>query len=86
MLVRGFTPEKIYKVAVNTFKGDFDNATIMKWLKTFIRRFFNQQFKRSCLPDGVKVTEISLSPRGAFNMPSDAVSKLYLEQLDAINL
>lgn len=86
MLVRGFTPKKIYAVAKNTFNGEFDNATILKWLKTFVRRFFTQQFKRSCLPDGVKVTEISLSPRGAFNMPSDAVSKLWLEELESIDL
>jgi NAD+ synthase (glutamine-hydrolysing) len=79
---RGFTPKKIYYTAVNTFNGEFDNATILKWLKTFTRRFFNQQFKRSCMPDGVKVSEISLSPRGGFNMPSDAISKLWLDELE----
>ncbi len=82
MIKRGFTPEKIYYAAVNTFKGEFDKDTILKWLKTFVRRFFNQQFKRSCVPDGVKVSEISLSPRGSFRMPSDAVSKLWLEELE----
>ena len=81
MLKHGFSPRKIYAVALNTF-DEFDDKTILKWLKTFIRRFFNQQFKRSCMPDGVKVSEISLSPRGSFNMPSDAVSKLWLEQLE----
>lgn len=82
MIVNGFSPKKIYHVAVNSFKGEFDSATILKWLKTFTRRFFNQQFKRSCLPDGVKVTEISLSPRGAYRMPSDAVSALWLSELE----
>ena len=79
---RGFSPEKIYYSAVRTFNGEFDGATILKWLKIFFRRFFNQQFKRSCMPDGVKVTEISLSPRGSFKMPSDAISKLWLDQLE----
>ena len=82
MIKRGFTPKKIYAVAVNTFKDEFDDKTILKWLKTFVRRFFNQQFKRSCLPDGVKVTEISLSPRGSYRMPSDAISKLWLDELE----
>lgn len=81
---RGFTPTKTYFVAVNTFKGQFDSQTILKWLKVFVRRFFTQQFKRSCMPDGVKVSEISLSPRGSYKMPSDAVSKLWLEELDKI--
>ena len=82
MINKGFSPKKIYQTAVNTFKGEFDEQTILKWLKTFIRRFFTQQFKRSCLPDGVKVTEISLSPRKGWNMPSDAVSKLWLAELE----
>ena len=81
---RGFSPKKTYYTALNTFKDDFDGDTILKWLKTFVRRFFNQQFKRSCLPDGVKVSEISLSPRGSFRMPSDAVSKLWLDELEEI--
>ncbi len=80
MIVRGFTPEKLMLVAKNTFKGEFDEETIKKWLKTFIRRFFNQQFKRSCMPDGVKVTEVSLSPRCAWFMASDAVSALWLDE------
>jgi NAD+ synthase (glutamine-hydrolysing) len=81
---RGFTPSKTYQVALNTFKDEFDSETILKWLKTFIRRFFSQQFKRSCLPDGIKVSEISLSPRGSYKMPSDAISKLWLDELDKI--
>ncbi len=83
---KGFTPEKIYYSAVNSFDGDFDKKTILKWLKTFMRRFFNQQFKRSCMPDGVKVTEISLSPRSGFKMPSDALSKLWLDELENIQI
>ncbi|MBQ3219971.1 MAG: NAD(+) synthase [Clostridia bacterium] len=86
MLVNGFSPAKIYMVAVNSFKDEFDKETILKWLKTFTRRFFNQQFKRSCMPDGVKVTEISLSPRGAYRMPSDAVSTLWLNELEDIKI
>ncbi len=86
MLVNGFSPAKIYHVAVNSFKGEFDGATILKWLKTFVRRFFNQQFKRSCMPDGVMVTEVSLSPRGAYRMPSDAVSALWLKELEEIKI
>lgn len=82
MIKRGFAPSKIYHVAVNTFKGEFDQQTILKWLKTFIRRFFTQQFKRSCLPDGVQVTEISLSPRGSWRMPSDAVFSIWLDELE----
>ena len=81
-VVNGFSPEKIYLIANQTFKGDFSEQTILKWLKIFFRRFFNQQFKRSCLPDGVKVSEISLSPRGAWKMPSDSTSALWLENLE----
>lgn len=84
LIKKSFTPVKIYHVAKNTFKNEFDSETILKWLKTFIKRFFSQQFKRSCLPDGVKVSEISLSPRGSYRMPSDAVAKLWLEQLEKL--
>jgi len=84
MLRRGYSPKKLYFVATETFKGQFDDKTILKWLKIFIRRFFNQQFKRSCLPDGVKVGSVALSPRGEFKMPSDAVSTLWLNQLDQL--
>lgn len=83
-IYKGFTPKKIYNVAVNTFKDEFSSETILKWLKMFFRRFFSQQFKRSCLPDGVKVTNISLSPRGAYNMPSDAVNKIWLDELEEL--
>ena len=79
-----FAPKKVYRLAKYAFKGEFDNETILKWLKTFYRRFFNQQFKRSCLPDGVKVGSVSLSPRGDWKMPSDAFSTLWLKALDEI--
>jgi NAD+ synthase (glutamine-hydrolysing) len=68
----GFTPDKIFLMACSAFAGVYDKPTIMKWLATFYRRFFAQQFKRSCLPDGPKVGSISLSPRGDWRMPSDA--------------
>ena len=70
----GFPPKKVYRLAEYAFKGRYDSGTIMKWLKTFNRRFFAQQFKRSCLPDGVKVGTVTLSPRGDWRMPSDAVA------------
>ena len=82
---RGFTPAKTYYAAVHTFDGEFDKQTILKWLTTFVRRFFMQPFKRSCLPDGVKVTEISLSPRGSYRMPSDAVSKIWLDEIETLD-
>ena len=75
----GFTPQKIYMLAQHAFKGTFDDETIEKWLKVFIRRFFSQQFKRSCLPDGPKVGSVSLSPRGDWRMPTDASSNLWAE-------
>lgn len=74
----GFSPSKIRFLAVRTFKGAYTEETIEKWLKTFCRRFFNQQFKRSCLPDGPKVGSVSLSPRGDWRMPSDASSDAWL--------
>ncbi len=79
---RGFEPEKILFIANKTFEGVYDAQTIKKWLKNFYKRFFAQQFKRSCMPDGVKVGSVSLSPRGDWRMPSDAIAKLWLEQLD----
>lgn len=78
----GFAPSKIYRIAKATFKGEYDEETILKWLKTFIKRFFSQQFKRSCLPDGPKVGTVTLSPRSDLRMPSDAVCKLWLEELE----
>lgn len=78
----GFTPAKIFELARQAFKGSYDDATIKKWLRTFVRRFFNQQFKRSCLPDGPKVGSVCLSPRGDWRMPSDASSAEWLADLD----
>ncbi len=78
----GYSPEKILFLARKAFMGKYDEETIEKWLRTFIRRFFNQQFKRSCSPDGPAVGTVSLSPRGAWNMPSDAWSTLFRENLD----
>lgn len=75
----GFTPDKIFRLAKLAFDGEYDDATIKKWLKTFIRRFFAQQFKRSCLPDGPKVGTVTLSPRGDWRMPSDASAYEWLE-------
>ena len=80
----GFRPQKVYMLAQHAFKGSYDEVTIKKWLQTFCRRFFNQQFKRSCLPDGPKVGSVSLSPRGDWRMPSDAVSTLWLKECEAL--
>ena len=80
----GFTPAKIYFLAKNAFSGVYDETTILKWLKNFYRRFFAQQFKRSCLPDGPKGGTISLSPRGDWRMPSDASARLWLEELEKL--
>ena len=79
-----FSPKKIYYLAQKAFAGQYDDATILHWLRTFFRRFFNQQFKRSCLPDGPKVGSVALSPRGDWRMPSDAVSALWLAEIDEL--
>ena len=78
----GFRPSKIFYLANVAFKGVYDEETIKKWLSTFFRRFFNQQFKRSCLPDGPKVGSISISPRGDWRMPSDASSAIWLKEIE----
>lgn len=77
----GFTPDRIFFLASHAFEGMYDEDVIRKWLKTFCRRFFSQQFKRSCMPDGPKVGSICLSPRGDWRMPSDASSALWLEDI-----
>lgn len=77
----GFAPNKIYRLAKEAFAGMYDEETILKWLNTFYRRFFSQQFKRSCLPDGPKVGTVALSPRGDLRMPSDACATIWLEDL-----
>ncbi len=76
----GFHPGKLYMMAQQAFNGTYDGATIKKWLTTFFKRFFSQQFKRSCLPDGPKVGSCSLSPRGDWRMPSDASSQAWLNE------
>lgn len=80
----GFPPKKVYRLAQYAFGESYDSGTILKWLKTFYRRFFAQQFKRSCLPDGVKVGSVSLSPRGDWRMPSDASSALWLKEINEL--
>lgn len=78
----GASPKKIYTLAINTFKNNFTNQEIKKWLQVFMKRFFTQQFKRNCIPDGVKVGSISLSPRGDLRMPSDANMEEWLKELE----
>ena len=82
----GFTPKKIFRLAKYAFVGEYEDAVILKWLKTFYRRFFSQQFKRSCLPDGPKVGSVGVSPRGDLRMPSDACARLWLEELEGIEI
>ena len=76
------TPAKIYYLAKQAFDGQYTPDVIKKWLYTFFRRFFQQQFKRSCLPDGPKVGSVTLSPRGDWRMPSDAMATLWLEEIE----
>ena len=78
----GFSPEKILRLAKYAFEGEYSEDTIKKWLKTFFTRFFMQQFKRSCLPDGVKIGSVTLSPRNGLCMPSDAQATLWLEEIE----
>ena len=80
----GFSPDKIFALAKVAFAGTYNSAVIMKWLKTFYRRFFSQQFKRSCLPDGPKVGTLSVSPRGDLMMPSDACVRIWMDELDLL--
>ena len=80
----GYAPSKIYRMALQAFEGQYEGETILRWLKTFYRRFFSQQFKRSCLPDGPKVGSAALSPRGDLRMPSDASSRLWMEELEEL--
>ena len=84
MLRFGYEPAKIYRLACSTFEGEYDRETILKWLKTFCRRFFSQQFKRSCLPDGPKVGTVALSPRGDWRMPSDACVAVWMKELETL--
>lgn len=80
----GFTPTKVYRLAVLAFEGSYEKEVILGWLKVFYRRFFSQQFKRSCLPDGPKVGSVAVSPRGDLRMPSDASAHIWLKELEEI--
>lgn len=80
----GFSPSKIFFLAEKAFKEDFDSETILKWLEVFYKRFFTQQFKRSCLPDGVKIGSVCLSPRGDWRMPSDASYKIWIDEIEKL--
>ena len=83
-LRRGSSPRKVFRLARHAWGKSYDEATILKWLRTFYRRFFSQQFKRSCSPDGPKVGSVAASPRGDLRMPSDAISTLWLKELDEL--
>lgn len=80
----GIHPAKLYRIACVAFRPDYSEETILKWLKTFYRRFFAQHFKRSCLPDGPKVGTVAVSPRGDLRMPSDACARIWLKELDEL--
>ncbi len=84
MLRFGYGPDKIFRIAKTAFLGQYEDGEILKWLKTFYHRFFSQQFKRSCLPDGPKVGTVSISPRGDLRMPSDACEAVWMEVLDTL--
>lgn len=84
MLRCGFPPAKIFRIAQKAFEGVYDAEFILKWLRTFYRRFFTQQFKRSCLPDGPKVGSVAVSPRGDLRMPSDACAKVWMEEIEEL--
>ncbi len=85
MMRFGFSPAKIFRLAKRAFDGEYEEEVILKWLKIFYRRFFSQQFKRSCIPDGPKVGTVALSPRGDWRMPSDAVADLWLNELESLS-
>lgn len=85
MIRYSFSPEKIYSLAKIAFKDTYSDEIILKWLRTFYKRFFSQQFKRSCMPDGVKVGSICLSPRGDWRMPSDASSRLWMDEVEKLS-
>ena len=80
----GFGPAKIYRLAKAALGGKYSEAELLKWLKNFYRRFFMQQFKRSCLPDGPKVGSVTLSPRGDWRMPSDACAAVWQKELEEL--
>lgn len=82
MFVGGYRPRKLYRLAAHAFRDSYDSKTVLKWLQVFLRRFFAQQFKRSAMPDGAQVTDVSFSPRSGLKMPSDMVSALWLQELE----
>ena len=84
MIHRGYTPTKIYHIACRAFAGTYESETVKKWLKVFYKRFFSQQFKRNCMPDGVKTGSVCLSPRGDWRMPSDASAAIWLEEIEKL--
>ncbi len=84
MMRYGYMPSKIYRLAKYTFEGIYSEETIYKWLNIFYRRFFSQQFKRSCIPDGPKVGSVALSPRGDWRMPSDACVNIWIKDLEKL--
>ena len=84
MIRYGFAPKKIYAMASRAFDGEFDAQTIRKWMRVFYTRFFNQQFKRDCMPNGVKVGAVALSPRGDWRMPSDACARIWLDEVERL--
>ena len=81
----GFPPAKIYRLARTAFAGKYEPEVLLAWLKNFYRRFYQQQFKRSCLPDGPKVGSVTLSPRGDWRMPSDACASAWQAELDTLS-
>ncbi len=85
MLRCGFEPSKIFRIAKQSFAGQYGEEEILKWMKVFYKRFFSQQFKRSCLPDGPKVGSVALSPRGDLRMPSDACVRVWMEQVEELS-
>ena len=84
MLRYGYTPRKIFLLAKTAFGDEYDNKMVKKWLTKFMWRFFSQQFKRSCLPDGPKVGTVSLSPRGDWRMPSDTASAIWIKECETL--
>ena len=84
MMRFGSSPAKIFRLAKYAYAGAYTDDTILHWLKTFVRRFFIQQFKRSCMPDGPKVGTVTLSPRGDLRMPSDASFAVWMKELDSL--
>ena len=84
MLRYGMSPDKLFRLATHAFNGIYDDATLIKWLENFVRRFFAQQFKRSCLPDGPKVGSVSVSPRGDLKLPSDASCAEWLKDIEKL--